>query len=112
MTRFMEVIYPQHSGAGKLADLTTNTGSPDNRIAEGLIVLRDWINESIWTLNLSNSPRVLEVFLIASVSQRCRQMFGLISASCRRSTITESRDTSNGPDSFQKCPMTAFLSIR
>lgn len=68
MSRFTQFLFPQYSSSGKLADLVVDPSGTDHRIIEGLAVLRDWIEESIYTLNLSNSPRVLEIFLISSVS--------------------------------------------
>jgi len=62
-------VFPQHSSAGKLADLVVDASNSEHLVSEGLAVLREWIEESIFTLNLSNSPRVLEIFLISSVSR-------------------------------------------
>jgi hypothetical protein len=68
LSRFVHFVFPQYSSAGKLADLVVDASNSERLVTEGLAVLREWIEESIFTLNLSNSPRVLEIFLISSVS--------------------------------------------
>jgi hypothetical protein len=68
MMRFMDVIYPEHSAAGKLSNLVTDPSRPDLRIIEGLRVLRDWIQESIYAPDRAKVTDILQLFLTASVS--------------------------------------------
>jgi hypothetical protein len=68
MMRFIDVIYPEHSAAGKLSNLETDPSMPDFRIMEGLRVLRDWIQESIYASDRAKVADILQLFLTASVS--------------------------------------------
>jgi hypothetical protein len=63
----MDIIYPEHSVAGKLSHLSTDPDNPETRITEGLAVLRDWIRDLIYYLNPSRVREMLQLFLVASV---------------------------------------------
>jgi hypothetical protein len=66
MNRFRGVIYPYSTIAGKLANLTTDPSHPEPVIEEGLWVLRDWVQWSVYTLDVNQLNQVLELFLFAS----------------------------------------------
>jgi hypothetical protein len=63
----MDVIYPQNNNVGRLADIGAYTDQEkDNLVRHGLLVLREWIREAFYGLNLSYTDHMMELFLLAS----------------------------------------------
>ena len=67
LSRLVSVVYPQHSSFGKLYNLEVNTPDMNLRVAKGLLVLRTWIREAVYELELTQTRRVLEITLLAAV---------------------------------------------
>ena len=62
MRRIFEILFPLHEAAGNLASFT----SREPGVSEGIIVLREWLQDSICNLDVRNPSAMLKTLLMAS----------------------------------------------
>jgi hypothetical protein len=60
--RIFEILFPLHEAAGNLASFT----SREPGVSNGIIVLREWLQDSICDLNVRNPSAMLKTLLMAS----------------------------------------------
>ena len=62
MRRIFEILFPLHEAAGNLASFT----SREPGVSDGIIVLREWLQDSICNLDVRNPSVMLKTLLMAS----------------------------------------------
>jgi hypothetical protein len=62
LRRIFEVLFPLHDAAGNLANFT----SRELGVSDGVIVLREWLQDSTYNLDVKNPSTMLKTFLMAS----------------------------------------------
>jgi hypothetical protein len=62
LRRIFDILFPLHEAAGNLASFT----SREPGISDGITVLREWLQESIWNLDVNNPSNMLKTLLMAS----------------------------------------------
>ena len=63
MRLIFEILFPLHDAAGNLASFT----SQESGVSAGIIVLREWLQDSIANLDVKNPSAMLKTLLMASV---------------------------------------------
>jgi hypothetical protein len=62
LRRIFDVLFPLHDAAGNLANFT----SREPGVSDGVIVLREWLQDSIYNLNVKYPSVMLKTLLMAS----------------------------------------------
>jgi hypothetical protein len=62
LRRIFEILFPLHEAAGNLASFTSRESGASN----GIIVLREWLQDSICNLDVKNPSAMLKTLLMAS----------------------------------------------
>jgi len=63
LRRIFEILFPLHDAAGNPASFT----SRESGVSEGIIVLREWLQDSICNLDVKNPSAMLKTLLMSSV---------------------------------------------
>ena len=62
MRRIFDILFPLHEAAGNLASFT----SQEPGVSDGVIVLREWLQDSTWNLDVKNPSAMLKTLLMTS----------------------------------------------
>ena len=80
MRRIFEILFPLHEAVGNLAGFTSRAPS----VSDGIIVLREWVQDSICNLHVKNPSVMLKTLLIASALDIKHRADGRIDSILRR----------------------------
>ena len=63
LRRIFEILFPLHEAAGNLASFTSRERGG---VSDGIIILREWLQDSICNLDVRNPSAMLKTLLMAS----------------------------------------------